>query len=59
VWVAYQDRAEVSRFDGTVWTTYTLAEEFGNSNVYAITVDEDGRIWFGTDVGLGVFVSGS
>jgi ligand-binding sensor domain-containing protein len=49
------DRADVkwfatagglSRFDGATWTNYTTAEGLPTNNIYALALDNDGRLWF-------------
>jgi streptogramin lyase len=43
----------VSKFDGTNWTSYFIEDAIGNGypSVNAITIDQEGRIWIGTDTG--------
>ncbi len=42
----------VYRFDGTSFTQFTVDNGLNNNTVWAITEDDKGRIWFGTDTGL-------
>jgi ligand-binding sensor domain-containing protein len=49
----------VSRFDplaeGEAWTTYTEEDGLASNWVYAIAVDGEGALWFGTDSGVSRF----
>ncbi len=45
----------MSEFDGTTWTTYTTADGLVNNDVRAITIDQDGHKWFGTQGGVSEF----
>ncbi len=38
----------VSKFDGTIWTTYTTADGLANDTITAIAIDAQGNKWFGT-----------
>ena len=42
-------------FDGTTWTTYGADEGLTGSVVQAITVDDQNRIWLGTNAGLSIW----
>ncbi len=47
VWVG------AARFDGQAWFSYQDQEALGQTEVTAVAIDEDGRVWFGTrDAGL-------
>ncbi len=39
--------AGVSRFDGTTWRTYTVADGLGRDCTYVIFQDSTGALWFG------------
>jgi ligand-binding sensor domain-containing protein len=45
--------AGVSKFDGTNWTSYFIEDAIGHGypSVNAISIDQEGRIWIGTDAG--------
>jgi hypothetical protein len=38
----------VTRFDGTIWTTYTTADGLADNYVQAVAEDADGNLWFAT-----------
>jgi ligand-binding sensor domain-containing protein len=40
--------AGITKYDGKNFTHYTEKEGLGNNNVYNITQDKDGTLWFGT-----------
>lgn len=48
----------VSRFDGKKWTSYTQKDGLPGNVVYSLAMDQKGRIWAGTDNGIGVFEGG-
>ena len=41
-----------SRFDGSLWRTFTPADGLVGSNVTALARDSSGGVWFGTTAGL-------
>jgi signal transduction histidine kinase/ligand-binding sensor domain-containing protein len=46
----------VSRYDGPIWTTFTVADGLVNNSIYPISEDGRGNYWFGTvDQGLSVY----
>ncbi|MBA3065736.1 carboxypeptidase regulatory-like domain-containing protein [bacterium] len=46
----------VSRFDGSLWSTYTAANSgLASDYVFSVTVDRDGNKWFGTNKGVSKF----
>ncbi|MGL4649457.1 MAG: ligand-binding sensor domain-containing protein, partial [Caldilineaceae bacterium] len=44
-----------SYFDGAAWTHYTQADGLAGDEVTAIAEDAQGRIWFGSPVGLSIW----
>ena len=42
----------VSRFDGTVWTTFTADDGVIDARIRAIAADPDNHVWFATDAGV-------
>ncbi len=48
----------LSRFDGTTWKTYTVAEGLPGNHVFMLHLDPAGRLWVGTDNGLAQFKEG-
>ena len=44
--------AGASRFDGSLWHTFTNADGLVGSNVAALARDSSGGVWFGTTAGL-------
>ncbi|MBF0346050.1 MAG: regulator [Magnetococcales bacterium] len=48
----------VSRFDGKTWTNYIKKDGLPGNVVYSLVIDQKGRIWAGTDNGIGVFEGG-
>ncbi|ACB36366.1 two component regulator propeller domain protein [Leptothrix cholodnii SP-6] len=42
----------LSRFDGTTWTSYTVAEGLPGNHVFMLHIDPLGVLWVGTDNGL-------
>ena len=38
----------VSRYDGTIWQTFTTKDGLANNDVRAVTQDSKGNLWFGT-----------
>ncbi len=47
LWIATADGG-ISRFDGTRFDTFNMADGLPHPTVMAIAEDEDGRLWFGT-----------
>ena len=47
--------AGLSRFDGTTWTTFTRNEGLGGNFIHALSIDQEGNLWVGTDGGLSWF----
>jgi ligand-binding sensor domain-containing protein len=45
----------LSRFDGKNWKTITTADGLPGNFVLALKTDKQGKIWAGTDQGVGVF----
>jgi len=43
--------AGLSRFDGKTWTTFTAKDGLGGDFIHALTVDQDGIVWAGTNGG--------
>ena len=55
VWVGLDD-AGLSAFNGTTWTHFPVGDSgLTNDTVRSITVGPDGRVWFGTRVGVSVY----
>ncbi|MFH1379500.1 MAG: two-component regulator propeller domain-containing protein, partial [bacterium] len=50
-WFATENK--LSKFDGTIWTTYTTDDGLLRNNVNDIAVDENGNLWFATGGGSG------
>ncbi len=48
----------LSRFDGSTWTQYTVAEGLPGNHVFALHVDPQGQLWIGTNNGLARFAGG-
>lgn len=42
----------VARFDGTKFTSYSVADGLTSNTVYLMNVDEDGHLWVGTNKGI-------
>jgi len=42
----------LSRFDGSEWTVYTVAEGLPGNHVFMLHEDDDGVLWIGTNNGL-------
>src|SRR3989339_430011 len=47
IWIG-TDGYGVSKFNGSIWTTFTTSDGLANDGVYAIAGDDAGNIWFGT-----------
>ncbi len=47
--------AGLSRFDGKTWTSFTKEQGLGGNYVLALALDEEGRVWAGTDGGASWF----
>ncbi len=48
----------ISRFDGGNWTSYTRNDGLPGNVVYSLVMDKKGRVWAGTENGIGVFENG-
>ncbi len=48
----------VSRFDGTRWTTYTMADGLPGNHAFMLHKDLNGQIWIGTNNGLALWQNG-
>lgn len=48
----------LSRFDGTTWTSYTVAEGLPGNHVFMLHIDPKGVLWVGTDNGLAKMAGG-
>jgi ligand-binding sensor domain-containing protein len=46
--------AGLSRFDGEIWKTFTVADGLPSNHVFALHTDEAGRLWVGTNRGLAI-----
>lgn len=57
VWAGIRG-AGLARFDGKVWTNYTVAEGLPSNRIYALHIDHGGQLWIGTDTGLALFKDG-
>jgi ligand-binding sensor domain-containing protein len=42
----------LSRFDGTAWRTFTVADGLPGNHVFALDTDPEGDVWIGTSRGL-------
>jgi len=42
----------LSRFDGKRWVNYTTADGLPGNHVFMLHLDENGRLWVGTNNGL-------
>ncbi len=42
----------LSRFDGTAWRTFTVADGLPGNHVFALDTDPEGNVWIGTSRGL-------
>ncbi|UCE31494.1 MAG: regulator [Burkholderiales bacterium] len=42
----------LSRYDGSDWRTYTVADGLPGNHVFMLHLDPDGRLWIGTNNGL-------
>ncbi len=54
VW-AGSEYAGVTRFDGNIWTQYTMKDGLSDDNVKNIAVAPDGTIWIGTNNGISIY----
>lgn len=45
----------VSRFDGSSWISYTVADGLANPEVNSVAIAGDGDAWFGTQGGVSEF----
>ena len=54
IWVGTAS-AGVSRYDGSTWQTYTVADGLPGSAVRDLAVGADGTVWAATDGGIGRF----
>jgi ligand-binding sensor domain-containing protein len=48
----------LSRFDGSKWKTYTMADGLPGDHVFMIKIDAKGQMWVGTNNGLARFNDG-
>jgi ligand-binding sensor domain-containing protein len=53
LWVGHQ--AGLTRYDGSVWTTYTEADGLPDKRVNALLQDREGRLWAGTWGGAAIY----
>jgi ligand-binding sensor domain-containing protein len=51
----FATRGGLSKYNGTAFTNYTVAQGLPSDNVLCIAIDKDGSIWFGTDKGASHF----
>lgn len=45
----------ISFYDGATWISYTTADGLAGSPIQAITTDDQGRTWIGTQTGLSIW----
>ena len=54
LWIGFS-YGGASKFDGTTFTNYNTTNGLPSDAVWAIDVDADNNIWFGTENGVAVF----
>lgn len=54
VWIG-TNGSGLSKFDGTIWTTYTTTQGLAGNTVKGIDIDQSGNIWIATSTGLSMF----
>ncbi|PLX03527.1 MAG: hypothetical protein C0594_10305 [Marinilabiliales bacterium] len=52
VWMSYDGAGGLTKFDGTNWTSYTLADGLPSENIFDMDIDNSGNLWIATDAGV-------